>query len=627
MQAESLEVLEFLQQHPPFSFLPEEELHLVASQVEVSYFKAGTQILTFGQEIDALHLVRSGSVEVFRRNGDLYNRLSEGGFFGEFGLLRNRKVRFPVQALEDTLVYLVPEAIFTRLFDEFEEFADAVEVEDKTRVRQAVARREDANELMTASVATLITREPVTVAPEISVREAAEKMTADGVSSLLVIGPEEDNPELTRMLGIVTDRDIRSRLVAEGLPDTTLVSDIMSADLISIDHRSYVFEAMLLMLRHNLHHLPVSKDRLPIGMIGISDIIRYESNNSLFVVRSIFRQTQVEGLVELKQAVRDCFVRLVREGANSRMIGSSMALIGRSFKQRLLELAEAELGPPPVAYCFLALGSMAREEQLIVTDQDNALILHDHYDPAVHEDYFARLAQYVCDGLDACGYAYCTGGIMATNPKWRMTRSQWQACFAQWIDRPNPESLLHSSIFFDLQGVWGKTEWADQLNDFIARKAKSSAHFLACIAHNALLRTPPLGFFKDFVVEKDGRQQDSINMKRRGTAPLADLVRVHALAAGSRSQNSFDRLQDIIDTDLLPPGRGQNLVDALELISMVRIRHQALSLEAGDEPDNNVLPERLSDFERKHLKDAFQLLSHAQKFMKFRYPPVGRGRG
>lgn len=208
---------------------------------------------------------------------------------------------------------------------------------------------------------------------------------------------------------------------------------------------------------------------------------------------------------------------------------------------------------------------------------------------------------------------------MATNPEWRKTRQQWEDCFAEWIDNPKPVALLNSSIFFDLGGVWGKTKWAKQLNGFIVRRARNSSRFLSCLARNALNRTPPLGFFKDFVMEKDGRHNNSINLKRRGTAPLADLIRVHALAVGSRSQNSLERLDDIIDSGILPPGRAQDLRDAMEYISLVRIRHQALDIEAGIEPDNSIEPENMSDFERRNLKDAFQILSKAQNFVKFRY--------
>jgi CBS domain-containing protein len=141
------------------------------------------------------------------------------------------------------------------------------------------------------------------------------------------------------------------------------------------------------------------------------------------------------------------------------------------------------------------------------------------------------------------------------------------------------------------------------------------------MARNALLRTPPLGFFKDFVLEPDGRHANAINLKRRGTAPMVDLIRVHALAIGSRARNSFDRLRDVIAADVLPQGRGQDLLDALEFISMVRIRNQAHDMAAGLEPDNSIEPDKLSEFERKSLRDAFQILNHAQTYLKFRYQP------
>ncbi|MBP8163007.1 MAG: CBS domain-containing protein, partial [Propionivibrio sp.] len=386
-----------------------------------------------------------------------------------------------------------------------------------------------------------------------------------------------------------------------------------------VEHHQLVFEAMLQMLRHNVHHLPVLKHHQPIGVIALSDVIRYESRNSLFVVSSIFRQPDVDGLAALIGDVRASFTRMVSEDANSRMIGSSMAVIGRSFKQRLLELAEEQLGPPPVPYCFLALGSMARHEQLVVTDQDNALVLDNRFDPTRHDDYFKQLATFVCDGLARCGYSYCTGGVMATNAKWRQPLRVWEQYFTQWIERPTPETLLASSIFFDLDSVWGNEKWADRLRNLINRKARVNPRFLTCMARNALLRTPPLGFFKDFVVEADGRHTKAINLKRRGTAPMADLIRVHALAVGSQAQNSFERLQDVISANILPRGRGQDLHDTLEFISTVRIRNQADDLVAGLEPDNSIEPDKLSAFERKTLRDAFLILSDAQTFLKFRY--------
>lgn len=620
MQAEQSEVLDFFRRHPPFSNLPDKVLGDVANNVEVAYYRAQSAILQLGQDNHQWYVIRSGAVEVFRRDGQLYNRLGAGEFFGEQSLMLNRPVRFPVTALEDTLVYLIGEQTFSDLFDNSENFADFVEVEDQTRLRQSMAKREDDDTLLTAKVDTLITALPVTVCSSTTVHQAAIRMTEENVASLLIVRSEPGQTEQdVQVIGIVTDLDIRERMVSQGLSSDIPVADIMTTELIYVQSHQFVFEAMMLMLKHNVQHLPVLKKQVPIGLISHLDILRYESQNSLFVVKSIFNAQSVDELAVLTKEVQGCFTRMVHQDANSQMIGGAMAVVGRSFKQRLCELGEAHLGPPPVPYCFLALGSMARGEQLIVTDQDNALILDNSFEPKLHDEYFSGLAAFVSDGLARCGYSYCTGNIMASNIQWRQPLAVWQQYFSQWIEQPSAESLLHSAIFFDLEGVWGQTHWAEQLNRFIRQKARKNSRFLACMARNALLRTPPLGFFKDFVMETDGRHTNSINMKRRGTAPIADLVRLHALAVGSSARNTFDRLEDIIEAGILPPGRGLDLRDALEFIAMVRIRDQALDVESKREPDNNIEPENLSDFERKNLKEAFQILSSAQRFMKFRY--------
>ncbi|WP_428772448.1 putative nucleotidyltransferase substrate binding domain-containing protein [Vibrio sp.] len=622
MEAELLEIQTFLAQYPPFDDLPDEVLEHVTRNVEISYYRQDTPVIHFGDHIHDLYVVRSGVVEVYRRKGELYNRLDQGDVFGQMGLLTNNKVRFPVKAIEDTLLYCIPEEIFQQLYEQHESFADFVEVEDSARLRHAVSSSQQENDLTTSKVRTLIQRDVPVAHKTDTIQEVAIKMANENVSSLLIIDPDiqdDDEDEHSSLLGIITDRDLCTRVLAEGRDPQDCVDTVMTSEVISLDHNAYVFEAMLQMLRYNVHHLPVLKDRRPIGIIEATDIVRYESQNSLLLVSSIFQQQSVEDLALLSEQVKDSFVRLVNEDANSHMVGSAMSVIGRSFKQRIIELAEAQLGLPPIPYCFLALGSMGRDEQLLVTDQDNAIILDDSYDAEKHDGYFAQLSQIVCDGLDKCGYSYCTGDIMATNPIWRMTRQEWEACFADWIDDPNPKALLNASIFFDLDGVYGRLKWAEQLNGFIVRRARRNNRFLACLARNALNRTPPLGFFKNFVMEKDGQHNNSINLKRRGTAPLADLIRVHALAVGSRSRNSFERLDDIIDAGILPRGKAQDLKDALEFISMVRIRHQAYDVENNIDPDNNIEPEHLSDFERRNLKDAFQILSNAQNFLKFRY--------
>lgn len=631
MKPELVQIVNFLASHPPFDELPESALSEIANETEVAYYRAESDILRFAEPIQDLYVIRSGAVETYRRSGQLYNRLDEGNVFGQMGLLMNRRVRFPVKAIQDTLLYCIPATIFSDYCDRFESFAEFFESENSTLLRQAVASQSDSNDMTSVKVKSLMLRDPICIAGHLSVEEAAQIMTEERVSSLLIThqdlpqeqkdrneAADDDDDEQT-ISGIITDRDFRRRILATGKSPAIPVEEVMSRDVATIDSNAYVYEAMLTMLRCNIQHLPVVHNRQLAGIVSMSDIVRHESKNSLLLVRGIFAQTNIDDLKSYANQVPSVFVRMVNEDANSHMIGSAMAVIGRSFKQRLLQLAEEKLGPPPVPYCFLALGSMARDEQLIVTDQDNAIIIGKDYDPALHDDYFTQLSEFVCEGLAACGYKLCSGDIMATNPKWRMTLEDWKACFASWIEKPTPKALLNSSIFFDLDGVYGTLGWARQLQKFISLHAKASPRFLACLARNALNRTPPLGFFKSFVMEQDGQHKNSINLKRRGTAPLSDVIRVHALASGSRAQNSFERLEDIDVANLVPPGKGQDMSDALEYISMVRIRHQAKDVEAGIEPDNNIEPDKLSTFERRNLKEAFRVIVNAQSFLKFRY--------
>ena len=617
MQAELIDIRNHLQQHSPFSELPEKELDDVAASIEIAYFRAGSRILELAQKNTDLHYIRSGAVEVFRRSGELYNRAGEGEIFGQFGLLMGRQVRFPATAIEDTLVYLIPYPVFQHLFDTQEVFADFVEVEDNNRLRSAVSRSQQGNELMTSRVSRLINRKPVMAPATVRLQEAARIMTEQRVSALPLIEGSGEN--VGDLVGIITDRDLRTRAVADALPSETPVADIMSRNLITMRGDAFIFEAMLEMLHNNVHHLPVVSDGKPIGVIALSDILKYESQSSLYVVSNIHRQQHVPGLKAVSKDVRASFIRMVSEDANSHMIGSAMAGIGRSFTRQLLKLGEEKLGPPPVPYCFLALGSMARDEQLIVTDQDNAMVLDDSFDPDQHDEYFLALATYVSDGLAECGYTYCTGDIMATNRKWRQPLAVWKGYFIDWIDNPKAETLLNSNIFFDLDGVSGEMSLAETLKELIATRAQNSQRFLTMLARNALNRTPPLGFFRTFVLEEDGKQGKTFNLKRRGTAPVSDLIRVHALACGSLRQNSFGRLTDIAKTSLLPDDGVDNLRDAMEFIAIVRIRHQALAMENGREPDNNVRPEDLSPFERSHLKEAFQIVSQSQRFLRYRY--------
>ncbi len=634
MDPELLEIRRHLSQYPPFDALSDAHLDAIVEQLEVAYHRAGSQILAAGSPITALHYIRSGAVEIYRRSGDLYDRLGEGGTFGHYGLLRGRRIHYPAVALEDTLLYLIPAELFDQLCEEDNDFADFMEL-GRSRPENVTAAGERSGHLMTTRVRRLVTRPPlIAEAPE-TARSVAARLADEPLAAVLVVEAQGDDPRYTyadssgalwQVRGILTDADFRHRIVAQGRSVDTPVGDIVSDPLIAVQSDETVQEALLAMLRHNVHHLAIVHRRRPMGLIRMEDVVRFETQSSLYLIDSIFSQDTVAGLASLLPEIRASAVRMIRNGADSRTIGTALSAIGRSVARRLLEIAETELGPPPVPYAFMAMGSMARDEQTLVTDQDNALVLDNAFDPVRHDAYFLALAERVSDGLDTCGYAHCKGGIMATNAQWRQPLAVWERYFRSWIEAPTPERLLHSNIFFDLDNVHGEERLVETLQDLVATEAGRSKAFLAAMARNALNRTPPIGFFRDFVMEKDGRHNNSINVKRRGTAPLTDLIRIHALACGSRAQNSFERLNDIAETQLLGPGVPEKLRFALETLSLTRLEHQALDIEQERAPDNNIEPENVPDKERTELKEAFRALSHAQKFLRFRYPmPTVRG--
>ena len=230
--------------------------------------------------------------------------------------------------------------------------------------------------------------------------------------------------------------------------------------------------------------------------------------------------------------------------ASAHSIAHILSSIGESITTRLLALAEDKLGAAPVPYAWLAAGSLARYEQTAKSDQDNCLLLADAYDADEHGTYFEELARFVSDGLDACGYVYCPGDVMATNPQWRQPLAVWTRYFDRWIDQPEPMALMLSSIFFDLRCLHGRHDLFDELHGHVAAKARKNAIFHAYMTANALNHQPPLGFFRNFVLVKDGEHDDTLNLKHNGIVPIVDIARIYALAGGigaaaSRRSSSF----------------------------------------------------------------------------------------
>ena len=285
----------------------------------------------------------------------------------------------------------------------------------------------------------------------------------------------------------------------------------------------------------------------------------------------------------------------------------------------MLQLGEAQLGPAPIDYVWVAAGSQARSEQTAKSDQDNCMVLDDSYNEAEHGAYFKALATFVCDGLDACGYIYCPGEMMAMTDTWRQPKRQWAEYFTRWTGQPEPKSLMLTCVFFDLRAIYGKAHLLDSLRHDVLQRTKGNSIFLAHMVGNALQHQPPLGIFKGISTIRSGEHKGKLDLKHTGVVPIVDLARVYALAGGHEEVNTHDRLLSAAAQGAVSEQRARDLRDALEFLAFTRIQHQARQITAGQPPDNYLNPNDISNFERSQLKDAFTVVHDLQNVLGQRY--------
>jgi len=617
MDVELLEIRDFLAAHHPFDQLPDNSLSSLVSKIEIRYYKRDSAVLEPDQVISHLYVLRSGAVEVTQgRDGELLARLGEGDLFGFRALLNGGRVENLSIALEDCLVYLLPTSEIDALCEAHPHISYFFNMLGAKRLRQSVEQKTEDQagtlNLMTTPVKELIGREPIAEPPTAMICDVAKRMSQHRVSSMLITEGE-------RLVGIVTDRDLRNRVIARQLDCRHPVSEVMTADPQAVQINDFAFEAMLLMARNNIHHLPVIDGDRVAGMITATDLAERQAASAVYLVGDIYKQITVERMREATAKVPQLLVNLAGAGASAHSAGHIITALGDAVTIRLLQLAEERLGPPPVPYAWVAAGSQARNEQTARSDQDNCMIIDDAFDEAVHGDYFRELAKSVCDGLDACGYVYCPGEMMAVTDLWRQPLATWRGYFDKWIGQPEPKALMLTCVFFDLRCIHGEGELFQQLRDHFIGQTRGNSIFLAHMAANAMSHQPPLGFFRNFVLIRGGDHDHTFDLKHNGIVPIVDLARVYALAAGVNFVNTQERLSGSLEGGGVSEQGAQDLRDALEFISDVRIQHQARQIRAGEMADNFMSPNELSPFERSHLKEAFSMVRTMQSSLASRF--------
>lgn len=613
-------ILDFLRKSLPFSELDSATREAMARTCMIRHYAKGTVIVRQDvSELSHLHIIQQGGVKLYLVSEDAVVALSgyggEGESFGALSIIRGERPDFNVESVEDTFCFLIDKDLFLEAIRANPRFArfymeslseDLItSVYTELRCEKVEPASVGSVSIYDARVSDVIRTGHEIVESTMSIRDAAVRMAELRVACLLVRDQEES------VVGMVTDKDLRTKVVAEGLDYATPVEEIMTSPMLTIPARAPCFEALLRMIREPAEHLAVEHRKRIVGVISIQDLLLYQGASPLYLSREIEGQRSIEGLYLLCKEIPGLVRTLLQEGARAGNITRMITLFSDRVLNRILFLLGEQMGPPPVPYCWLNLGSLGRKEQVFQTDQDNALV---YWDPATEgerqaaDSYFQTLTTAAVNHLEACGYPKCRNRLMASNPRWRVSFSTWESYFDDWFTTPVSGEVALGRIFFDFRPAYGYTPLGQSLRTRVIERAHHETRFLGRLAANCLASWPPLALFRDSIVEKDGEHSDRLDLKERGLTPFVNFARLMALRHGIDETNTLARIRLLGERGHLPQNLASAASDAYEFLSQLSLVSHLCAVDAGLDLDYCIRLTGLSDLERKALKESFAVI-------------------
>ncbi len=594
----SLDPVAFLRSTPPFHALPAALFEAAAGSLEIGYYPAGSALVRVGAEpLQHLYVIRKGSVRL-EREGQTLQVLEEGETFGYTSLL-TQKATLDVQVEDDLLAYRLPAAQFQRLLSDANfagHFAVGLSQRLKSSLEHSPVTTFKAD--LQLEVEQLLRRPAIWVEAGATVGEAARVMREQKVSSVLVRG---DPP------GIVTDRDFRNRVLAEGLGPETPVLTIVSRPLRAVDATTPISAAWTALLDSGSHHLPIRRGEEIVGVLSSTDLLKVHDPGPVAVLRRVERMSDRSGLPGYAAKVTEMVAALLAGGLEADLIAGYVARLNDALLRRLLTFAEADLGPPPAPYAWVVMGSEGRMEQTLLTDQDNALVFDDAGEG--RRDWFQALAERVNADLEASGFPPCHGGYMAR--KWLGSVSDWVQRFAGWFEARQPQELLEASTFFDFRPVGGTLD----LEPLEAALSSTARHpvFLRYLARAALDLHPPNSLLLRL------RESTELDLKMQGLAPIVLLARCYGLEIGSAERNTHARLEAAVKAGLMSQELFNVVGEAYKFLLGLRLRLQLRLASEGKPAINRRAFGDFSAIERSRLKDAFRAIKGWQEMAAYHY--------
>ncbi len=612
----------------PFTFLPEEALGEVAAETSLVKYSQGTVLFIQDRStVEYLYIFQEGAAErYFEKKGQqiLKAILAEGDIFGGISILLNNGIAVrTLRTTEDTSFYILPRKRFVQLckahaaFSEYFTDTFGKRMLDRSYaaiVAQSMRPREAELQMFNLDISGIFTRTLVACEEGSSIRDAALEMSRKRCSSIFV---KEKNGKVR---GVVTDYDLRNKVIAAGLDTAAPVTAIMSAPLAVIPERATVFEALMEMMQKGVKHLAVEDPvKNVVGVVTSQDLLRTQGQSPMTLIKEIKEATSVSEIVDKHAKLPRLIQGLINSGAKADNVTRLITTLSDAILKKVVEITLQESDPPPVKFVFMILGSEGRKEQTLKTDQDNAIIFENV--PARQlksvRAYFLKLGEKICDRLDQAGYTFCNGGVMAKNPQWCLSLSEWQKKFKEWIYAPEPETLLHSSIFFDFRGGYGEMGLIDELRKYLFSSLSGWPGFFRHLTENAMHFKPPIGFFRNFVVESKGEHKDAFDIKM-AMMPIVDLARIYALKNRLDETNTLERLRLLYHAKVLNWSEYQDLEQAYRFLLQLRfVRQITACIDENRAPDNYVKPKKLSPIEQTMLKEIFKRIEKYQTKLEF----------
>ncbi len=611
----------FLKDHPPFSFLSYKKLEELAMVVTVRYAEKDETIFSEGDDgLDRCFVVRQGNVKLTRQeNGKLtlVDQCDAGEILGIRSILTGKPYVLTATCEEESLLYEIPKEPFRLLLDSEPKFG--LFFASGYAAGQAVVREKGSppQPYVTAleEQRIVVSSDVLVAAGSISIQQAAQKMKDRRVGSIILVN-KQNHP-----VGIVTDTDLRSKVVAEGLKLETAIEAIMSSPVATIRPVFSYSEVLIQMMRQRVHHLVVTEDGSPdspvTGIISDHDVLLSQNNNPAALVKALRKSSDSKVWPDIRdnaeQQVSDFIEKDLSVGLISNFITAiNDLLIEKAINSALAEVPEAATIP----FCWLSLGSEGREEQLLRTDQDNAIIFESQGNFEREQQVLLTVAGKVNQHLLDCGFAECPAEIMARNPKYCQDIKGWEQYFTQWITTPEPKALMNATIFFDFRGVFGNLDLEKELQLFLQNKLDGQKIFLNHLAANAIQNPPPLGFFKQFLVEKGGEHKEEFDIKKRAMMPLSDAARVLALQYGQTGiQNTPMRFQRLASLDAKNKMLYESCAQAYEVLMKIRTKYGLKNHSSGRYIDI----ESMNKLEKQMLKSAFLPIKEIQQLLEVRF--------